>query len=82
MDKIDEFGQAMNTLEVAEKELIDAQTTGNVSILNQAHYKLQLAQELLNKLEENETVNHQQSLRLKHAKEHLRHLLETEISIQ
>lgn len=82
MDKTDAFYQAMNTLEIAEKELIAAQTTGSVGELNQAHYKLQLAQDSLNSLEENGITDNQQSLRIKHAKEHLRHLLETENSLQ
>ncbi|QOR67434.1 hypothetical protein IM538_04650 [Cytobacillus suaedae] len=82
MDTQDTFERAMNSLEVAEKELIDAQTTGDAGELNQAHYQLQITKDLINSLDESALTNEQQLVRLHHAKEHLRHLLETETSLQ
>ncbi|MBE4906731.1 hypothetical protein IMZ08_01505 [Bacillus luteolus] len=82
MDEQNTFEKAMNSLELAEKELIDAQTTGDAGELNQAHYQLQITKDLLNSLDESGLSNEQQLVRLNHAKEHLRHLLETEISLQ
>lgn len=82
VDTQDTFERAMSALEVAEKELIDAQTTGDVGELNRAHYQLQITKDMLNSLDVSGLSNGQQLVRLNHAKEHLRHLLETETSLQ
>ncbi len=82
VDRQDTFERAMSSLELAEKELIDAQTTGDAGELNQAHYQLQITKDLLNSLDESELSNEQQIVRLHHAREHLRHLLETETALQ
>lgn len=82
MDIQNTFERAMKTLEVAEEELIDAQATGDTGQLNQAHYQLQIAKDLLKNLDEAGLSDDQQKIRVSHAKEHIRHLLETEISLQ
>ncbi|MDF0726922.1 hypothetical protein PY093_09360 [Cytobacillus sp. S13-E01] len=78
----DEFKEAISSLDIAERELYDAQSKNNPEEFNQARYKLNLAQSLLNNLDIDELTDDQQIARVRRAKEHLKHLLEAQISIQ
>jgi hypothetical protein len=74
------FEETINAVRTAEEALIKAQENSNPEDFQHAKQLLQFAEMQLHKHGEDNDPEHQK--RLFHAKEHMRHLLETQNAIQ